>query len=74
MDKNVLAEETGKIRNFVFQDLKNSGMLNEVYSYWVELENNLSGDLYHPVNFIRDYLTIQNGGKLQSLKTWRKIL
>lgn len=59
---NVLAEEIGKIRNFVFQDLKNSGMLNDVYSYWIELESNLSGDLYHPANFIRDYLTIQNGG------------
>ena len=72
MDKNVLAEETGKIRNFVFQDLKNSGMLNEVYSYWVELENNLSGDLYHPVNFIRDYLTIQNGGKITEFENLAK--
>ena len=72
MDKNVLAEETGKIRNFVFQDLKNSGMLNEVYSYWVELENNLSGDLYRPVNFIRDYLTIQNGGKITEFENLAK--
>ncbi len=63
---NVFAEEIGKIRNFVFQDLKNSGMLNSVYAYWIELENNLSGDLYHPVNFIRDYLTIQNGGMISS--------
>lgn len=61
---NVLAEEIGKIRNFVFQDLRNSGMLNDIYSFWVELESNLSGDLYHPANFIRDYLTIQNGGSI----------
>ena len=69
---NVFAEEIGKIRNFVFQDLKNSGMLNDVYSYWIQLESNLSGDLYHPANFIRDYLTIQNGGTITPFENLTK--
>ncbi len=69
---NVFAEEIGKIRNFVFQDLKNSEMLGDVYSYWIQLETNLSGDLYHPANFIRDYLTIQNGGTVASFENLTK--
>ena len=69
---NVFAEEIGKIRNFLFQDLKNSGMLNDVYSYWIQLESNLSGDLYHPANFIRDYLTIQNGGTITPFENLTK--
>lgn len=63
MDK-IYAEELGKIRRFVFQDLKNSGMIDSAYSYWVDLETNLSGDLNSPAIFLLDYLTVQNGGVL----------